>query len=142
MRTDMGLVLENGVAGRRDDSTASLRAKRSNPVLVRRVGKGALAPCPPLIRGVVLNGGHAHALPTLRCRPRNDGLSVRQDGSLSRKYGSTGPWTFMVSGLPWRSLALPAVTRTQPSLTQYSSTLVFSAPLKRMPTSRAKTSSL
>src|SRR3984893_8646440 len=78
----------------------------------------------------------------LRCRPRNDGLSLRQDGSLSRKYGSTGPWTFMVSGLPWRSLALPAVTRTQPSLTQYSSTLVFSAPLKRMPTSRATTSAL
>src|SRR5437588_13098593 len=61
---------------------------------------------------------------------------------LSRKYGSTGPWTLMVSGLPWRSLALPAVTRTQPSLTQYSSTLVFSTPLKRMPTSRDSTASL
>src|SRR5258708_5055840 len=29
--------------------------------------------------------------------PRND---ERQAGFLSRKYGSTGPWTLMVSGLP------------------------------------------
>src|SRR4249920_1724039 len=65
-----------------------------------------------------------------------------QDAALSRKYGSTGPCTLMVSGLPWRSFALPAVTRTQPSLTQYSSTLVFSTPLKRIPTSRASSASL
>src|SRR4051794_7405215 len=57
---------------------------------------------------------------------------------LSRKYGSTGPCSLMVSGLPWRSFAAPAGTRIQLSLTQYSSTLVFSAPLKRMPTSRAR----
>src|SRR6185312_6101510 len=48
----------------------------------------------------------------------------------------------MVSGLPWRSLAAPACTRIQPSLTQYSSTLFFSTPLKRMPTSRCRTSAL
>src|SRR4051812_3545258 len=64
------------------------------------------------------------------------------DYFLSRKYGSTGPCTLIVNGLPWRSLALPAVTRTQPSLTQYSSTLVFSTPLKRMPTSRERISAL
>src|SRR5215210_8688247 len=60
-----------------------------------------------------------------------------QDAVLSRKYGSTGPWTLIVSGFPKRSLALPAVTRTHPSLTQYSSTLVFSTPLKRTPTPRS-----
>ena len=59
----------------------------------------------------------------------------------SLKYGSTVPVSLMVSGLPWRSLPLPAATRTQPSLTQYSSTLVFSMPLKRTPTSRLSTSS-
>src|SRR4051812_25602831 len=73
--------------------------------------------------------------------PRNDGVIARAY-FLSRKYGSTGPCTLMVSGLPWRSLALPAVTRTQPSLMQYSSTLVFSTPLKRMPTSRERISAL
>src|SRR5438874_2661752 len=31
----------------------------------RRVGKGALAPCPPSIHDRDLNGGHASALPTL-----------------------------------------------------------------------------
>ena len=36
----------------------------------------------------------------------------------------------------------PADTRIQPSLTQYSSTLVFSAPLKRMPMSCLSTSAL
>jgi len=30
-----------------------------------RVGKGALAPCPPSLRGLILNGGHASLLPTL-----------------------------------------------------------------------------
>src|SRR5829696_6978689 len=40
-------------------------------------------------------------------------------------------------GLPARSLAEPAATRIQPSLTQYSSTLVFSTPLKRTPTPRS-----
>src|SRR5215813_6888845 len=63
-------------------------------------------------------------------------------GFLSRKYGSTVPLSLMVNGLPKRSLALPAATRIQPSLTQYSSTLVFSAPLKRMPMSCASTSAL
>jgi hypothetical protein len=48
----------------------------------------------------------------------------------------------MVSGLPKRSRAFPAATRIQPSLTQYSSTLVFSLPAKRMPTSRASASAL
>ncbi len=55
----------------------------------------------------------------------------------SLKYASTGPVSLISSGLPWRSLVLPASTRIQPSLTQYSVTLVFSAPLKRMPTSRS-----
>lgn len=59
-----------------------------------------------------------------------------------RKYGSTFPLSLMVSGLPRRSLALPAVTRSQPSLTQYSSTLMVSTPLRRMPTSCASTSAL
>ena len=67
---------------------------------------------------------------------------TRSSYFLSLKYGSTGPCTLMVNGLPWRSLALPAVTRTQPSLMQYSSTLVFSMPLKRMPTSRERMSAL
>lgn len=31
-----------------------------------RVGKGALAPCPPAIGSVILNGGHASLLPTPR----------------------------------------------------------------------------
>ena len=43
----------------------------------------------------------------------------------------TSPCSLMVIGLPLRSTALPAVTRIQPSLTQYSSTLVFSTPLNR-----------
>jgi hypothetical protein len=60
----------------------------------------------------------------------------------SRKYGSTLPLSRMVSGLPLRSTALPAVTRIQPSLTQYSSTLVFYLPSKRMPMSRLSNSSL
>ena len=58
-------------------------------------------------------------------------------GGSSRKYGSTGPVSFIVSGAPCRSTVLPTATRTQPSLTQYSSTLVFSTPLKRMPTPRS-----
>ena len=40
-----------------------------------------------------------------------DDGACRQGFCWSLKYGSTGPWTLMVSGLPWRSLALPAVTR-------------------------------
>src|SRR5690606_15629640 len=42
--------------------------------------------------------------------------------------------------LPRRSTRLPTARRTQPSETQYSSTLVFSSPLKRMPTPRASRS--
>ena len=60
----------------------------------------------------------------------------------SLKYGSTVPLSLMVSGLPWRSLPLPASTRIQPSLTQYSATLVFSTPLKRTPISRSSSSAL
>ena len=45
--------------------------------------------------------------------------------------------TLMVLGLPRRSSDLPTTTRIQPSLMQYSSTLVRSAPLKRMPTPRS-----
>ena len=37
---------------------------------------------------------------------------------------------------------LPAGTRIQPSLTQYSSTLSFSCPLKRMPMPRSSSSAL
>ena len=55
----------------------------------------------------------------------------------ARKYGSTGPCSFIVIGLPLRSVVAPTVSRTQPSLTQYSCTLVFSTPLKRMPTPRS-----
>ena len=63
---------------------------------------------------------------------------ARDDGyGASLKYGSTGPLSLMVSGLPLRSSALPAATRIQPSLTQYSSTLVFSWPAKRMPMPRS-----
>src|SRR5690242_12060013 len=59
-----------------------------------------------------------------------------------RKYGSTVPFSFTVIGLPWRSTDFPATTRTQPSLTQYSSTLLRSTPLKRMPTPRSNSSRL
>src|SRR5512139_2936764 len=48
----------------------------------------------------------------------------------------------MVIALPLRSTARPAATRIQPSLTQYSSTLVFSLPLKRMPTPRSSSPAL
>src|SRR6478736_2698861 len=82
------------------------------------------------------------AMTRRECAPRDDEEGARRSYFLSLKYGSTGPCTLMVSGLPWRSLALPAVTRTQPSLMQYSSTLVFSTPLKRMPTSRESISAL
>ena len=76
-------------------------------------------------------------------KPHRGGVGrARYPSFFSRKYGSTVPLSLMVSGLPKRSLALPAGTRIQPSLTQYSSTLVFSAPLKRMPMSRASTSAL
>ena len=68
--------------------------------------------------------------------------SARPPYDLSRKYGSTAPLSLMVSGLPWRSLPLPASTRIQPSLTQYSATLVFSTPLKRTPMSRSSSFSM
>src|SRR5665213_3192020 len=58
-------------------------------------------------------------------------------GGSSRKYASTAPLSFIVSGAPCRSTVLPTATRTQPSLTQYSSTLVFSTPLNRIPTPRS-----
>src|SRR6185369_2823043 len=61
--------------------------------------------------------------------------------SRSRKKGSTVPFRRIVIGLPKRSRLLPAATRIQPSLTQYSSTLVFSVPLKRMPTPRSSRAS-
>ncbi len=41
-------------------------------------------------------------------------------------------------GRPRRASALPAGTRIQPSLTQYSSTSVRSLPLKRMPMPRSR----
>ena len=50
------------------------------------------------------------------------------------------PLSLIVIGLPKRSRLRPAATRIQPSDTQYSSTLVFSCPLKRMPTPRLSTS--
>jgi len=43
----------------------------------------------------------------------------------------------MVIGLPRRSRALPAWTRIQPSLIEYSSTLSRSMSLKRTPTPRS-----
>src|SRR5215217_1934843 len=46
---------------------------------------------------------------------------------------STGPCSFTVRALPRRSTRLPTARRTQPSEMQYSSTLVFSSPLKRTP---------
>ena len=82
----------------------------------------------PASRGPVL----MHAKPSIAPPPYGDG---------SRKYASTGPFSLMVSGLPLRSSALPAATRIQPSLTQYSSTLVFSCPAKRMPMPRSSNAS-
>jgi hypothetical protein len=56
----------------------------------------------------------------------------------SRKYGITSPLSFSVIGLPRRSRDRPAATLIQPSLTQYSSTVVLSWPLKRMPIPRLR----
>src|SRR3546814_5959403 len=58
---------------------------------------------------------------------------VGGSGTASLNQGSTVPLTLTVIGLPRRSSALPNGSRTQPSLTQYSSTLVFSSPLTRTP---------
>jgi hypothetical protein len=58
-----------------------------------------------------------------------------------RNQASTVPFTFIVIGCPRRSSALPTGTRTQPSLMQYSSTLVRSTPLKRMPMPRSSADS-
>src|SRR3954471_14470963 len=44
--------------------------------------------------------------------------------------------------LPWRSTVLPTASRTQPSLTQYSSTLLRSMPLNLIPTPRSSSSAL
>ncbi len=54
--------------------------------------------------------------------------------SLLAGKGSTLPLSLIVSGLPLRSTVLPTATRIQPSLMQYSSTLVFSSPSNLMPT--------
>src|SRR3546814_8268938 len=62
---------------------------------------------------------------------------VGGSGMASLNQGSTVPLTLTVIGLPRRSSALPNGSRTQPSLTQYSSTLVFSSPLKRTPMPRS-----
>src|SRR5262245_9452136 len=74
-------------------------------------------------------------------RPAPAGAAAAHSSGPPQKYGSTVPLSLMVIGLPKRSLDFPAATRIQPSLMQYSSTLVFSAPLKMMRTSRASTSS-
>src|SRR4051812_50087183 len=71
--------------------------------------------------------------------PQDEGLRVElapRSAStyfLSLKYGSTGPCTLMVSGLPWRSFALPAGGGGPPSLVEDFSTIVFSPPLKGVP---------
>src|SRR3546814_137316 len=62
---------------------------------------------------------------------------VGGSGTASLNQGSTVPLTLTVIGLPRRSSALPNGSRTQPSLTQYSSTLVFSSQLKRLPMQRS-----
>src|SRR3546814_9314465 len=62
---------------------------------------------------------------------------VGGSGMASLNQGSTVPLTLTVIGLPRRSSALPNGSRTQPSLPQYSSTLVFSSPLKRTPMPRS-----
>src|SRR3546814_17381114 len=62
-------------------------------------------------------------------------------GMASLNQGSTVLLTLTVIGLPRRSSALPNGSRTQPSLTQYSSTLVFSSPLKRPPMPRSSSAS-
>ena len=56
--------------------------------------------------------------------------------------GSTVPVSLTTIGFPRRSLAVGTSARTQPSATLYSWMLVFSTPLKRIPTSRRSTSSL
>jgi hypothetical protein len=60
------------------------RAAAIFPICRRRMGKGALAPCPPSISERALDGGHAIALSTLRCA-RND-----EESLLLRQNSSTG----------------------------------------------------
>ena len=62
-------------------------------------------------------------------------------GVVSTKYGSTSPLNFSVMGRPRRSSARPTAILTQPSLTRYSSTVVRSWALKRIPMPRASSAS-
>src|SRR5207302_7654749 len=50
----------------------------------RRVGKGALAPCPPSVRGVVVNGGHASL-----CPPYDSGFEFQTANTVIARSAAT-----------------------------------------------------
>src|SRR5579863_2669792 len=76
----------------------------------------------------------------LRISARNQAFATGAPSPSSSNQASTGPLSFSVSGWPLRSMVLPACTRIQPSEIQYSSTLVRTDPLKRMPIPRCSLS--
>ena len=87
-------------------------------------------------RAAVARGGGAAAHPARRrgraaCVDRAYRLAaLLVPAPSSRHQISTGPESFTVTGKPWRSTALPAATRTQPSEAQYSSTSLALAALE------------
>jgi len=104
------------------------------PLLIEEAKLGVLA-------GSLISAVLGYAILRLARRPRTKPFFATGGSSPRSWYqASTGPVSLMVRGRPLRSTDLPACTRTQSSEMQYSSILVRSTPLKRMPTPRCSLS--
>ena len=102
-RHEMPEVCVNFAPSEKTEGAGSDRPARiqASPPSLRANGSRECAPDDKLSEAIHATTQRQNGLPR-RFAPRNDGLTAErlQEGALSRKYGSTGPCTFSVSGLP------------------------------------------